>query len=187
MTLLYFSAVGGGFLFLEIAYMQRLTLALHHPLVAVTLALTGFLLGAGTGSVWAHRAVARGYAIERLLRRSLAALCAIGLLELAAMPWLLDRLAGLPFGLAAAAALGIILPLAVAMGMPFPLGLALLNRTRPDLIPWAWGINGCATVISAVAAPTIAIATGYARVIGLALLLYGIGYGLVAWDGRRKP
>jgi len=185
-TLLYFSLIGGGFLFLEIAYIQRLTLALQHPLAAATLTLTGFLLGAGAGSLWAYRAVQNGMDARRLLRGGLATVGVVGLLELAALPWLLDRLGGLPVGLIAAAALGMIAPLAMAMGMPFPLGLALLTRNRPEWIPWAWGINGCATVISAVAAPLIAMTTGYAGLIGLALLFYAIGYGLVTWIGGRK-
>ena len=185
-TLLYFSAIGGGFLFLEIAYIQRLTLALHHPLVATTLTLTGFLLGAGAGSLWAHRAIQNGMEAQRLLRGSLAMVCVVGLLELAVLPWLMDRLGGMHIGLIAAAALGMIVPLAMAMGMAFPLGLALLNRNRPEWIPWAWSINGCATVISAVAAPLIAMTSGYAGVIGLALLFYGTGYGLVKWIGGRQ-
>jgi hypothetical protein len=180
-ALLYFSAIGGGFLFLEIAYMQRLTIALHHPLVAATLTLTGFLVGAGAGSLWAHRAVQKGANTMRLLRGSLALVCAVGLLELAAMPWLLVRIGDMPFWVIAAAALALILPLATAMGLAFPLGLALLNRHRPELIPWAWSINGCATVIGAVAAPLIAMSSGYAGLIGLALLLYATGYGLVTW------
>jgi hypothetical protein len=171
-ALLYFSAIGGGFLFLEIAYMQRLTLALHHPLVAATLTLTGFLVGAGAGSAWVHRTVQNGGNPQRLLRGSLIMICLVGLLELPAMPWLMDRLGGMNIWLIAAAALGMIVPLAMAMGMPFALGLDLLNRHHPQWIPWAWSINGCATVISAVAAPLIAMATGYAGVIVLALLLY---------------
>jgi GNAT superfamily N-acetyltransferase len=185
-ALIYFSAVGGGFLFLEIAYMQRLTLALHHPLVAATLTLTGFLIGAGAGSAWAHKTLQNGGNPERLLRGSLITICLVGLLELPAMPWLMDRLGGTNIWLIAAAALGMILPLAMAMGMPFALGLDLLNRHHPQWIPWAWSINGCATVISAVAAPLIAMTTGYTGVIGLALLLYAAGYGVVPWMGARK-
>lgn len=185
-ALLYFSFIGGGFLFLEIAYMQRLTLALHHPLIAATLTLTGFLLGAGAGSLGAHRALQNGMGARRLLRGSLAVVVVVGLLELAALPWLMDRLGGMNFWFSAVAALGMIMPLAMAMGMPFPLGLALLNRDRPGWIPWAWSINGCATVISAVGAPLIAMTSGYTGVIGLALLLYVSVYGLVPWMAGRK-
>ncbi len=185
-TLLYFSAIGGGFLFLEIAYMHRLTIALHHPLVAATLTLTGFLVGAGAGSAWAHRALQNGGNPQRLLRGSLIMVCLVGLLELPAMPWLMDRLGGMNIWFIAAAALGMIVPLAMAMGTPFALGLDLLNRHHPEWIPWAWSINGCATVISAVAAPLIAMTSGYTGVIGLALLLYITGYGLVPWMGGEK-
>jgi len=185
-TLLYFSVIGSGFLFLEIAYMQRLTLALHHPLIAATLTLTGFLLGAGAGSLWAHRAVQNGLDPQRLLRGSLAMIGVVGIIELAALPWLLERLGGMNFWFTAAAALGMIAPLAMAMGIPFPLGLALLNHHQPEWIPWAWSINGCATVISAVAAPLIAMTSGYAGLIGLALLLYGSGYGLVRWLAGKE-
>jgi hypothetical protein len=180
-TLVYFGAIGGGFLFLEMAYMQRLTLVLHHPLVAATLTLSGFLIGAGIGAMGVQRAVDRGMAAMTLLRGSLAVVCTVGLLELVAMPWLLDRLGGMGLAIITVAALALILPLAVAMGMPFPLGLALLNHHRPGWIPWAWGINGCATVIGAVAAPLMAVSTGYAGVIVLALLLYAIGLGMAAW------
>jgi hypothetical protein len=103
------------------------------------------------------------------------------------MPWLMNRLGGMNIWLVAAAALGMIVPLAMAMGMPFALGLDLLNRHHPRWIPWAWSINGCATVIGAVAAPLIAMTTGYTGVIGLALLLYATGYGVVPWMGERKP
>jgi len=186
MILLYFSVVGGGFLLLEIAYMQRLAVVLHHPLVAATLTLAGFLLGAGIGSICAYKAVAKGMAVRRLLQGSLATVCLVGLLELAALPWLMARLGSMPLGFAAASALGLIMPLGVAMGMPFPLGLALLNRHWPEMIPWAWGINGCSTVVNAVAAPLIAISMGYTGVITLAILLYAVGFVLVPWILNQK-
>ncbi|HSR73097.1 MAG TPA: hypothetical protein VLL72_12015, partial [Kiloniellales bacterium] len=46
----YFLALGLGFLFLEIAFMQRLTLLLGHPLYAVALVLAVFLVSAGIGA-----------------------------------------------------------------------------------------------------------------------------------------
>ena len=66
----------------------------------------------------------------------------------------------------------VIAPLAFCMGMPFPKGLAQLGLHAPDLIPWAWGINGCASVISAVLASLIANHFGFNSVIAMAILLY---------------
>jgi hypothetical protein len=66
----------------------------------------------------------------------------------------------------------LIAPLASLMGIPFPLGLASISRTTPALIPWAWGVNGCASVLSAVLATLLAIHIGFSGVVLLALAIY---------------
>ena len=58
------------------------------------------------------------------------------------------------------------------MGMPFPLGLSQVGMKAPEFIPWAWGINGCASVLSAVTATLLAIQFGFTAVVLAALLLY---------------
>jgi hypothetical protein len=66
----------------------------------------------------------------------------------------------------------LIAPLAFFMGMPFPLAISSLKQQAPNLIPWAWGINGYASVISAGLATLIAIDFGFTVVILIASLLY---------------
>ncbi|MCH9006138.1 MAG: hypothetical protein IH838_12735, partial [Proteobacteria bacterium] len=63
-------------------------------------------------------------------------------------------------------------PLAFCMGMPFPIGLSRVANNIPDFIPWAWGINGFASVISATLATLLAIEFGFTAVVLLALGLY---------------
>jgi hypothetical protein len=58
------------------------------------------------------------------------------------------------------------------MGMPFPLALARLKEGDPDLVPWAWAVNGCASVLSAIVATLLAINLGTTVVVLLAVLLY---------------
>ncbi len=58
------------------------------------------------------------------------------------------------------------------MGMPFPMGLSTLTTRPPSLTAWAWGINGCASVISAILATLLAIHFGFNVVILLALACY---------------
>jgi len=65
-------------------------------------------------------------------------------------------------------------PLAFCMGMPFPLALTEIGADVPDLIPWAWAVNGCASVIAAVLATLLAVHFGFAVVVLIALALYGI-------------
>jgi hypothetical protein len=80
-----------------------------------------------------------------------------------------------------ALAVGLIAPLAFAMGMPFPRGVAQLAKHAPALIPWAWGINACASVVAAVFATVLAIHVGFNAVVVLAVALYG----LAAAAGQR--
>jgi hypothetical protein len=56
--------------------------------------------------------------------------------------------------------------------MPFPLVLARLRVRAPDFVPWAWGINGCASVASAVLATLLTIGLGARAVVLIAATLY---------------
>ena len=48
------------------------------------------------------------------------------------------------------------------------------GNTARDTIPWAWAINGFASVVGAVLATLLAIHLGFAAVILLAVIIYGI-------------
>ena len=169
----YFSAIGLGFLFLEIAFIQKLLLFLHHPLYAVAVVLCAFLVFAGLGSHWSTRGIHAG----RRRARVWHAVLGIALLG-AAYALLLDPLFSLLTGLPGAAkvpvAITLIAPLAFCMGMPFPLALTVLGERAPVLMPWAWAVNGCASVLSAVLASLLAIHFGFTAVVLLALLLYAV-------------
>jgi hypothetical protein len=60
------------------------------------------------------------------------------------------------------------------MGMPFPLALTGVGADTPDMIPWAWAVNGCASVIAAVLATLLAVHFGFSVVVLTALVLYGL-------------
>ena len=82
---------------------------------------------------------------------------------------LLAALAGWPIAARAGAAFLLLAPLAFLMGMPFPLAMRGLEE---PLVPWAWGINGCASVVSPALATLLAIDIGLTAVLWLALALY---------------
>ncbi len=171
----YFLAIGLAFLFVEIASIQRFMLFLGHPVYAVAVVLAAFLVFAGLGSGLAPR-LDRRLAGTRVSALDLAA-AAIGLLAIAyllALPPLFDALMHLGDAGKIAITLALIAPLAFWMGMPFPLGLARVSERFPALVPWAWGINGCASVISAVLATLLAMNLGFAAVVLLALAAYAL-------------
>lgn len=173
-ALLYFAALGLGFLFIEIVFIQRFTLFLGHPLYAVAVVLASFLVFAGLGAALAQR-------LAQVLTRRVpfapiaVIACAVGALALIyalALAPLFSALMAWPGPAKVAASVAFIAPLAFLMGMPFPLGLSILSAKHPALVPWAWGINGCASVLSPVLATLFAIHWGFAAVIAIAAGLY---------------
>ena len=79
----------------------------------------------------------------------------------------------------------LVAPLGLAMGMPFPLGLRLLSRRETALVPWAWGINGCASVVSPILATVLAVWLGFTVVILSALFLYLIAAVVLLRSGAE--
>jgi hypothetical protein len=172
----YFFILGLAFLFIEIAFIQKLLLFLHHPLYAVAVVLSSFLVFSGLGSALLGHLQACGTAGDgrRLLSRAVIAIVVLGTVYLLSLGNLLDQLSTLPDAARILISITLIAPLAFCMGMPFPLGLSRLAEHAPDLIPWAWAINGCASVISAVLATLLAIHLGFSAVIAAALVLYAL-------------
>jgi hypothetical protein len=174
-VVLYFLSIGLAFLFIEIAFIQKFILFLHHPLYAVALVLTAFLIFAGLGSGFSWRLVKRGY-YRHAITVSVLGIVVLGLLYMLFIGTLFAQFQSLSITAKIPLTLIMIAPLAFFMGMPFPLALAKLGDIAPNLIPWAWGVNGCASVVSAVLATILAIAVGFNAVIVLALSLYGLAW-----------
>ncbi|QBY53021.1 SAM-dependent methyltransferase [Cupriavidus oxalaticus] len=165
----YFLAVGVGFMFVEIAFIQKFILFLSHPLYAVAVVLCAFLCFAGLGSRYSQTLPARD---GRQAMLAITGIWVVSLLYLVALPAVFRLLIALPDPARIAVAVLLIAPLAFLMGMPFPLGLSRVAAGDEALVPWAWGINACASVVAAVLATLVAIHAGFTVVILVALLLY---------------
>jgi hypothetical protein len=166
---LYFGSIGVAFLSLEIAFLQTFTLFLSHPLYAASLVLGSFLVCAGIGSGIAQRF---GRDDLRTRRVVLGTLALLALLYGAGLRPAFMLLASAPDAAKVVASLLIVAPIAVLMGMPFPLGIAYFGSMHRTWIPWAWAINGSASVISAVAAMLLALSYGIQSVIIGAAAMY---------------
>ena len=115
---------------------------------------------------------------------AVAGIIAFAGIYLIGLPVLLPSLVSLPAALKTAVTLVLIAPLGFAMGLPFPLGLERVSAEAPDLVPWAWGINGCASVVGAVLASILAMHIGFTLVVCLALALYALA-GVIFTIGHR--
>jgi len=176
--MVYFVCLGLAFLFIEIAFIQKFTLILSQPLYAVAVTLCAFLIFSGLGSLFVQHKLegAPLSMVPRLLKRSVASIGVITVVYLVAFPHITDTIMALSEPMRIATAVLLAAPLAFAMGMPFPLGLAGTRHNNAQLMPWAWGINGCASVLSAILAILLAIEIGFSGVMLSAVLLYGLAW-----------
>ncbi len=174
----YFASLGFAFFFIEIAFIQKFLLFLHHPVLAVAAVLSGFLVFAGLGSYLAGRWQTNQDA-HHLVVMAVITIGVLGVLYALVLPNLVfEPLTAAPMSVKLAVSLMLIGLLAIPMGMPFPLGLARLGERAKKQIPSAWAVNGCASVISAVLATVIAIHFGFTVVVSLAVVLYFLAAGL---------
>ncbi len=199
-VVLYFAALGLAYLFLEIAFIQKLMLFLVHPVYAVAVVLSAFLVFSGLGSALADRLLAgrlgsagagpehkRGphglAAPGRLVGAAVVLIAALAAVYLALLPSLFAAGSGWPDAARIGAGLAVLAPLAFAMGIPFPTGLQVVSARRPELVPWAWGVNGAASVVAPPLATVAAVHAGFTTVVAVSVGLYALAWAVVA--GRR--
>ena len=173
----YFGALGFGFMFIELAALQKFILFLHHPAYATSVVLFAMLVFAGLGSFVSGR-----WPMSPAVRVAITAAVVIAMtaLYVAGIDALLAVCLALPLPVRIAIAVALLAPLGFALGMPFPAGLSVVERISPGLVAWAWGINGCTSVLGAIAAVVLAMAVGFAGVFTIAAGLYVLA-ALAIW------
>ncbi len=163
--LLYFIAIGLGYILVEIAFIQRFVLFLGNPTYALTVVIFLMLLSSGAGSLLSRRWFRQPTRVAWAMAVIVIALLAC----VFALPWLLEALVGLPFVMKLLVSAAILMPLGVAMGMPFPSGLRALSHgeagggsgtTKHGALEWAWAMNAASSVLGSVLAMVIAIQFG---------------------------
>jgi len=156
--LVYFAALGFGFIAIEMALLSQFTLFLGQPVYTYAVVLASLLVCTGVGSFLAGSFEAGPRrTIVRIVPLLVIALVLTGF----ATPLVFSVALGwtLPFRILLAVA--ILIPLGVLLGMPFPTGLRLVSLEAPALVPWGWGVNGFFTVIGTVIALILGMAWGF--------------------------
>jgi len=167
-ALFYFLFLGLGFMLLEVAFLQRLILYLAHPIYSAAVVISSFLIFGGVGSrlshVWRQTKGMIGVVAMGIVCVALLYVVGLDRWLLMSQGWpMLGR-----FVIAAAT----IAPLALGMGHMFPTGLRRVGAVAPALVPWAWAVNGFASVSATVAAPMLAMSIGFGRLTLSAVACY---------------
>ncbi len=170
--IVFFSAIGLGFVLIEISFIQKFVLFLGYPTYSLTVVLFSLLTYSGIGSFLTGRM--RRPPEGRFLFL-FAGLATVSVLYLAVLPTLFQAFLGSPFALRVLIASVALAPLGLVMGTFFPSGMQMAHRANVEFVPWAWGINGCASVVGTVLAVMVAMSYGFRAVTLLALATYLAG------------
>lgn len=168
-TLLYFGSIGIAFMFLEMALIPKYTLLLSHPVYSAAVVLSTILVFAGFGSLSVRRIQTTASWFLWIPASIISfwvlfhAIAGDRLFEMA-MNW--------SFGGRIVLSISILSFLSFFLGWPFPSGLRVMARKFPGLVPWAWGINGCASVIGAVLGKCLVVSMGFRLLMFVACILY---------------
>ena len=169
-TLLYFSGIGIGYMFIEIILIQRFILYFGNVIYAAAAVVCLMLISSGLGSLVSQKISSKPSRVIGIFL--------IIILSLIIYAFMLSSIlrTTIIFTLPVKIIFAILLitPAAFFMGMPFPLGLRILSEKSENQIPWAWGINGIFSVISTVLAVIVAIELGFVWVMVFAVSAYGL-------------
>ncbi|MAE65441.1 MAG: hypothetical protein CMJ18_14315 [Phycisphaeraceae bacterium] len=170
---LYFTAIGLGYMLLEMSVLSHMTFMVADPVRSAALTITLFLVSSGIGSLLVQRFG------DRLTARLPFVLAAVAAAT-AALWWV--SVAGAPIAIrwptaARVAAIALLIaPVGVLMGMPMP---AALRRLPQPLIAWSWSVNGFASVAAVPIAKLTGMTWGYTVAATAAVVLY-LGAALCA-------
>ena len=94
---------------------------------------------------------------------------------------------GSSLGVRVAVAIALLVPPGLVLGVFFPSGLRLVSQRHPDFVPWAWGVNGGASVVGSILAIVLAMTYGFPRVTVLGLAVYVAGVVTMLSVGSLRP
>jgi hypothetical protein len=188
LTIVYFSCLGAGYIMVEVGLIAHFVMALGNATVSASVLITGMLVFSGLGSLTS----------ERILPRMRIAMppifLAIGALLIFYALFLnnaLDAIGAFPYGARLLLCFLFIAPPAFLMGFPMPIAMTTLGRLGKDhMFIWAWGVNGCFSVIGAAAAPVIATNFGLGAVIEIAGCAYVLAlpafFGVISMKPQQR-
>jgi spermidine synthase len=187
LSVVYFACLGAGYIMVEVGLIAHFVMALGNPTVSASILITGMLVFSGLGALVSERILPRMRAVMPVIFLAIAALL-IGYALF--LNFALDAIGALPYLTRLLFCFLFIAPPAFLMGFPMPTAMTTLGRLgKEHLFIWAWGVNGCFSVIGAAAAPVIATNFGLGAVIEIAGLAYLLAlpafFGVILLDAPK--
>jgi hypothetical protein len=166
----YFAFLGIGYMFVEVSLVQKMIFPLENPSYAVATVLASILISSGIGSLLSYRIPVLKSSVVTII----ISLLIIVYSKL--LPTISDIISQHPMSVKILLVFFIFMPLGLLMGIPFPTGLKILGEKNESLIPWAWAINGCLSVLAPVLTIMLAIIIGFKIVLWLGAVTYVMAF-----------
>ncbi|MBI4979412.1 MAG: hypothetical protein HZC28_18190 [Spirochaetes bacterium] len=169
-SIIYFSGVGLGFMFMEIVLMQKYMLVLGHPVYSFAVVLSSLLIATGIGSF-----------VSDYIKKPYTAVVAGGLGIIVAtvaafifMKYFTNSVIELVFWQRV-----LIISLMTAlsgffMGFMIPSGIRAVSKVESS-IPWLWSINSVFSTVAGFVAIYVSIQFGFTVVLIASLACYAVG------------
>lgn len=182
--LVYFIGLGMGFIAIEVALIQKLTLFLGHPLYSITVTLFCILIFTGLGSLlsarWFERSGEHTWGVPLGIAGTLGFFITIS-------PFMVDLLIGASLTVRVIATMLVLAPVGFLLGVPLAYGIRLLDRLNPTLIPWAWAVNACFTVVGSIFTVILSMNLGFNAVLFSAAIIYAVAFWALPADRATAP
>jgi len=166
----YFAFLGIGFMFVEVSMIQRMIFSLENSSYAVATVLTSLLISSGIGSLVSSKSMVMRSSFITII------LSLIIIIYGLFISFVSDVASSHPLEIRVLLVFFILMPLGLFMGIPFPAGLKILGEKHASLIPWAWAINGCFSVLAPVLTVMLAMIVGFRTVLLLGALAYLLAF-----------
>ena len=176
---LYFAALGLGYMLIEISFIQKFILYLTNPTFASSAIIFSFLFFSGLGSRYSQRFRENPF---YYIKRIIPLICFILVIYQILMPFIFQQTLFFSVILRFLTTAFLIAPLAFFMGMPFPIGISIIAARKDKMIPWAWAANNFCSVLASVSAVIIALSFGFQAVGYLAAGVYLVGLFAIIYN-----
>ncbi len=180
--LAFFTAIGAGFMGVEITAIQIFTVFLGAPVYSMAVTLSALLVATGAGAWWAGL---RRSSPRRLVRSAVGAVGAWVALTVLLLRPLLDATIEQPLFVRAAIVALWLLPAGLALGVPLPTAVRALAAEAPAFVPWAWAANACASVVASLLVVLLSMQIGFRGSLLTAAATYAVAY--VVWRPTLGP
>jgi hypothetical protein len=168
-VIFYYAGLGLGYMLIEIYLIQRLAVFLSNPTYSTSIVITVMLISSALGNL-----------TSGFLKRFRLFVVPIACVLIGG--GLLFYILGLDNFLASFSSSSmmtrflvsalIIAPPAFFMGIPYPNGLDSLQERKPQLLPWAWGMNGGLSLVGSSMARLLSVSSGFPVLLNIGIIVY---------------